>query len=137
MGHFTQSAFGMRLVLASPAGILCRHLVWLLVGAADRRRGIAAGVLLSQNARRYGDARHVLLRWKEAFKPALAPTTEVFAPVQITDPNPVIEASPLAPSVFVSVIVERSARREHRKARLPRPGGSGGVHPSGQVAERA
>jgi hypothetical protein len=36
-----------------------------------------------------------------------APTTPVFAPVQITDPGPVVEASATAPSV--PVIVERSA----------------------------
>ena len=62
---------------------------------------------LSQIARRYGISRRVLFRWKEAFKPEPAPAVPVFAPVQITDPAPVVEESATAPSA--PVIVERSA----------------------------
>jgi transposase len=78
---------------------------------AEKRRIVdeasQIGVTLSQIARRYGISRRVLFRWKEAFKPEPAPAVPVFAPVQITDPAPVVEESATAPSA--PVIVERSA----------------------------
>jgi transposase-like protein len=78
---------------------------------AEKRRIVdeasQLGASVAMVARRYGIAPRVLFRWKEAFKPEPAPTTPIFAPVQVTDSAPVVEAPTTAPSV--PVIVERSA----------------------------
>jgi transposase-like protein len=78
---------------------------------ADKQRIVdeasQIGMSLSQVARRYGISRRVLFRWKEAFKPEPVPATPIFAPVQVRDASPVVEASATAPSI--PVIVERSA----------------------------
>lgn len=67
------------------------------------------GVTLSQVARRYGISRRVLFRWKEMLRPKQlepAPADPVFAPVQIMDAGPVVEASSAAST---PMIVARSA----------------------------
>ena len=59
--------------------------------------------------------RPVLFRWKEAFKPEPAPAVPVFAPVQITDPEPTVEvsaAAPSAPAIEVELIGGRRVRFE-------------------------
>jgi transposase len=65
-----------------------------------------AGMSVAQVARRYGIAPRVLFRWKEAFKPEAEPAAPAFAPVQIMDAAPMVEA-PTAASL--PVIVERLA----------------------------
>jgi transposase len=68
------------------------------------------GMTLSQVARRYGIARRVLFRWKEALMPKHAeptPPAAVFAPVQIADAAPAGEAASTTP--LGPVLVERSA----------------------------
>lgn len=89
----------------------------LVAGAAGRRRfseeekrrivdeASQPSCSVSQTARRYGIAARVLFRWKEALKPKLPELT--FAPVEVTDADPVVEA-PAAASASASVIVERS-----------------------------
>jgi transposase-like protein len=78
---------------------------------AEKRRIVdeasQLGASVAMVARRYGIAPRVLFRWKEAFKPEPAPTTPIFAPVQVTGSAPVVEDPSIAPSV--PVIVERSA----------------------------
>jgi transposase len=78
---------------------------------AEKRRIVdeasRLGASVAMVARRYGIAPRVLFRWKEAFKPEPPPTTPIFAPVQVTDSAPVVEAPTTAPSV--PVIVERTA----------------------------
>ena len=77
---------------------------------ADKRRIVEEtsqpGLSVAQVARRYGIAPRVLFRWKEAFKPQPEPALPVFAPVQVTDPVPVVEALAVAST---PMIVERSA----------------------------
>ena len=56
---------------------------------ADKRRIVEEasqpGATVAMVARRYGIAPRCAFRWKEAFKPEPAPSTPIFAPVQITD----------------------------------------------------
>ena len=77
---------------------------------ADKRRIVEetsqSGLSVAQVARRYGIAPRVLFRWKEAFKPQPEPALPVFAPVQVTNPVPVVEALTVAST---PMIVERSA----------------------------
>jgi transposase-like protein len=67
------------------------------------------GVTLSQVARRYGIARRILFRWKEALRPK-PPGAEtpapVFASVQIMDAAPVVDAStmPSTPGIEIELV---------------------------------
>jgi transposase-like protein len=86
---------------------------------AEKRRIVdeasQLGASVGMVARRYGIAPRVLFRWKEAFKPEPAPAVPVFAPVQITDPEPTVEvsaAAPSAPAIEVELIGGRRVRFE-------------------------
>lgn len=86
---------------------------------AEKRRIVdeasQLGASVGTVARRYGIAPRVLFRWREAFKPAPASAVPVFAPVQITDPEPVVEVSagaPSAPGIEVELIGGRRVRFE-------------------------
>jgi len=71
------------------------------------------GVSLSQVARRYGIARRVLFRWKEALRPKLE-QAPVFAPVRITDADPSVEqtATPSTPGIEIELVGGRRVRFE-------------------------
>jgi len=112
LSHMTKWASHMTNEAVPPVpGVPFRKRTRRSFSEAEKRRIVdeasQIGVTLSQIARRYGISRRVLFRWKEAFKPEPAPAVPVFAPVQITDPAPVVEESATAPSA--PVIVERSA----------------------------
>jgi transposase-like protein len=88
---------------------------------AEKRRIVdeasQSGVTLSQVARRYGIARRVLFRWKQALRPK-RPEAEtpapVFAPVAVMDVAPVVEA-PTMPStsgIEVELVGGRRVRFE-------------------------
>jgi transposase-like protein len=86
---------------------------------AEKRRIVneasQLGASVAMVARRYGIAPRVLFRWKEAFKPEPAPAVPVFAPVQIADPEPMVEVCagvPSAPGIEVELIGGRRVRFE-------------------------
>jgi transposase len=88
---------------------------------AEKRRIVdevsQPGVSLSQVARRYGIYRRLLFRWKEELRPTRPesdPAAAVFAPVQITDAVPSVEAPAVAsaPGIEIELVGGRRVRFE-------------------------